>query len=88
MTIACIHGNGLVQLISDEHNIDCAEKLHNILPKLSLNYKTISPNQTFENTDGAINGLNNMAPPCAICNDVVVYIMCAPIPEAHPDDGK
>ena len=81
MTIACIHGNGLVELISDEHNIDCAKKLRKILPKLSTDNRTISKNQ---NVDGASNRLVNSAPPCVNCDDIVAYVMCAPIPVAEP----
>ena len=84
MTIACIHGNRLVELISDEHNIDCAEKLRKILPKLSSGNRAISKNQ---NINGATNGLVDSAPPCVNCDDFAAYVMCAPIPKAEPVPG-
>ena len=84
MTIACIHGNGLVQVIGDEHNIDCAEKLRTILPKLTSGNRTISQNQ---NINGATNRLDDSAPPCVNCDDIVAYVMCAPIPKAEPVPG-
>ena len=82
MTITCIHGNGLVQLISDDHKTDCAGKLRKILPPiLSSGNRTISK---IQNIDGAINGLSDLAPPCVNCDDIVAYVMCAPIPQAEP----
>ena len=81
MTIACIHGNGLVQLISDEHNTDCAEKLRKILPILYSGNRTMSKNQ---NIDGTTDRLIYLAPPCVNCNDIAAYVMCAPIPKSEP----
>ena len=77
MTISCIHGNGRAQLISDEYNTDCVEKLQKILPKLSIDNRTVFQNQ---NT-GAI----GTAQPCVNCDDIAAYAMCAPIPEAEPE---
>ena len=82
MTISCIHGNGLQQLISDEYNNDCVEKLHKILPKLSIDNRTVFQNLK---TDSAINKRSNSAPPCVNCDDIAAYVMCAPIPEAEPE---
>ena len=81
MTIACIHGNGLAQLTSDEHNTDCAGNLRQILPELSTDNRTISKNQ---NIDGASHRLVKSVPPCVNCDDIVAYVMCAPTPQAEP----
>ena len=81
MTIACIHGNGLAQLTSDEHNTDCAGNLRKILPKLSTNNRTISK---IQNIDRANNGLVNSAPPRVNFDDIAAYVMCSPNPKAEP----